>query len=136
MDSPDKTEQIDIVRLLHGKSILVVDDEEMNWLLYKYTLEETNVHLIWARTGQDAIDIMKSENSVDLILMDMKMPILDGFNTTQQIREINTKVPIIAQTAYAMPKEIKKCFDAGCSDHISKPINFDELYRLFSKHFC
>ncbi len=136
MDSPDKTEQIDIVRLLHGKSILVVDDEEMNWLLYKYTLEETNVHLIWARTGQDAIDIMKSENSVDMILMDMKMPILDGFNTTQQIREINTKVPIIAQTAYAMPKEIKKCFDAGCNDHISKPINFDELYRLFSKHFC
>lgn len=135
MDSLDNTKQIEVVKLLQGKIILVVDDEEMNWLLYKYTLEETNAQLIWARTGYDAINIMKSEKSVDLILMDMKMPILDGFNTTQQIREINKKVPIIAQTAYAMPKEIKKCFDVGCSDHISKPINFDELYRLFAKHF-
>lgn len=136
MDSLDNTDQIEIEELLQGKIILIVDDEEMNWLLYKYTLEETNAQLMWARTGNDAIDIMKSEKSVDLILMDMKMPVLDGFNTTQLIRKINKKVPIIAQTAYAMPKEIKKCFDAGCSDHISKPINFAELYRLFAKYFC
>ncbi len=129
------TDQVEIEKLLQGKKILIVDDEEMNWLLYKYTLEEVNVQLVWAKTGYEAIDIINSDASIDLILMDMKMPILDGFETTEKIRDVNKNVPVIAQTAYAMPKEIKRCYDVGCSDHISKPINFPELYSLFAKHF-
>ncbi|HKJ78664.1 MAG TPA: response regulator, partial [Prolixibacteraceae bacterium] len=64
---------------------------------------------------------------LDLILMDLKMPKLDGINATKKIREFNKKIPIIAQTAYALAGDKEKALDAGCNDYISKPINKEEL---------
>lgn len=115
---------------LIDKTILIVDDEEYNWLLMKDLLEDLQVNLVWARVGQEAIDIVSSGTKIDLILMDMKMPFLNGFDTTKEIKKINSAIPVIAQTAFCMPEEKEKCFSCGCNGYISKPINFDELLTL------
>ena len=117
-------------KYLTDKTILVVDDEEYNWLLMKDLLEDFEVNVVWARVGQEAIDIVTSGIKIDLILMDMKMPFLDGFDTTKEIKKLNSSIPIIAQTAFCMPEERERCFSCGCEAYISKPINLDELLTL------
>ena len=117
-----------------GKKILIVDDEEFNWLLIKDALEDTMVTVSWARVGQEAIDLVLAGEHYDIILMDMKMPVLDGFETTLQIKKINPEIPVIAQTAYAMPEERNKCMEVGCDDYISKPISLDELLKVIKKY--
>ncbi|MBN2612270.1 MAG: response regulator [Bacteroidales bacterium] len=117
-----------------GKKILVVDDEEINWLLIKDIFEDTNANMRWARVGQEAIDLVASGEHYDLILMDMKMPILDGFDTTREIKKINRDIPVIAQTAYAMPEERIKCTQAGCDNYLSKPIEMNVLLNMVNRY--
>ena len=117
---------------LKNKTILIVDDEENGWLYLKNLLAVTGANLIWARVGQEAIDIVASGKKIDLILMDMNMPFVDGYEATKQIKKINKNIPVIAQTAYAQPKEKAKSLEAGCDGHLSKPINFRELLKLAS----
>ena len=117
-----------------GKKILIVDDEEFNWLLIKDALEETRVTVTWARVGQEAVDLVAAGEHYDLILMDMKMPVLDGFETTVLIKKINPEIPVIAQTAYAMPDERNKCMEVGCDDYLSKPISMEELLKTIKKY--
>ena len=126
---------MDISDDFKGKKILVVDDEEFNWLLIKDALEETRVTITWARVGQEAVDLVAAGEHYDIILMDMKMPVLDGFETTRQIKKINPKIPVIAQTAYAMPKEKKQCMEVGCDDYLCKPIGMEELLKTIRKYF-
>lgn len=118
-----------------GKRILIVDDEEFNWLLIKDALEETQATVSWARVGQEAVDLVAAGEHYDIILMDMKMPVLDGFETTLQIKKINPKIPVIAQTAYSMPSERNKCMEVGCDDYLSKPISMEELLKTIRKYF-
>ncbi len=115
---------------LVDKTIMIVDDEEYNWLLMKDRLEDYQVNLVWARVGQEAIDIVRAGSKIDLILMDMKMPFLDGYDTTREIKKINASIPVIAQTAFCMPEEKEKCFECGCNGYISKPIILHELLTL------
>jgi CheY-like chemotaxis protein len=110
-----------------GKTILVVDDEEFNWLLFKDSLDDIGAEFIWARVAQEAIDIVASGRKIDLVLMDIKMPVKDGYTATREIKSMNTLIPVIAQTAYAHPDEYSNCINAGCDDYISKPIDFREL---------
>ena len=117
-----------------GKKILIVEDEEVNYLLVKDILEDTNADVSWAQVGQQAIDLVQESNNYDLILMDLKMPILDGIDTTREIRKRNQDVPIIAHTAYTMPEEQIRCKEAGCNDYISKPIIITELFRILDNH--
>jgi CheY-like chemotaxis protein len=116
------------------KKILVVDDEELNFLMIKDALEDTRAVVTWARVGQEAVDLVEAGEHYDLILMDMNMPVLDGFETTALIRKINNNVPVIAQTAYARPEERIKCMEAGCDDYLSKPVGIDELLETISKY--
>ena len=118
----------------HGKKILVVDDEEINWLLIKDVLVDTNAILSWARVGQEAIDLIAAGEQYDLILMDMKMPFLDGFETTIEIKKINKNIPVIAQTAFAMPEEQIKCKEAGCDNYLSKPIAMSDLLEMINRY--
>ncbi|NJM16224.1 MAG: response regulator, partial [Bacteroidales bacterium] len=76
-----------------------------------------------------AVDICKSINKIDLILMDIKMPLLNGYDATKQIKEINPNIPIIAQTAFSMKNDRIKCIQAGCDDYISKPIDIERLFN-------
>jgi two-component system cell cycle response regulator DivK len=111
-------------------TIMIVDDEENNWLFMLDALRPSKANLIWARVGQEAIDIVESGKKIDVILMDMKMPIVDGYETTRAIKKINNTIPIIAQTAYAQPKEKSRCLEAGCDAYISKPIIINRLIKL------
>lgn len=115
---------------LKNITIMIVDDEENNWIFMLDALRPSNANLIWARVGQEAIDIVKSGKKIDVILMDMKMPIMDGYETTMAIKKINSTIPIIAQTAYAQPKEKARCLEAGCDAYISKPIIINRLIKL------
>ena len=121
------------MEILNGKTIMVVDDEEFNWLLFKSTLDDIRADFVWARVAQEAIDIVASGRRIDLVLMDIKMPIKDGYQATREIKEINVSLPVIAQTAYCSNEEMHRCHEAGCDDYITKPIDFDELRQKMAK---
>jgi CheY-like chemotaxis protein len=118
----------------HDKKILVVDDEELNFLMIKDALEDSCVNVTWARVGQEAIDLVESGEQYDIILMDMSMPVLDGYETTARIKKINSSIPVIAQTAYSQPEDEAKCMEAGCDDYLSKPVSIGELLEKIIKH--
>jgi CheY-like chemotaxis protein len=114
--------------------ILVVDDDEASHLFLKEALQESNNEVIHASTGVEAIEACRNNPRIDLVLMDIRMPEMDGYEATRQIRLFNTEVIIIAQTAYAFAVDIEKAIEAGCNDYISKPINMTLLHELIKKH--
>ncbi len=116
-----------------GKTILVAEDEEDNFRYLEVALSISNASLIWARNGQEAVDIIKSSQLVDLVLMDIKMPMMDGYEATRRIKRINPNIPIIAQTAYAMSEEREKSIIIGCDDYIAKPINYEDLLSTVNR---
>jgi CheY-like chemotaxis protein len=110
------------------KKILVAEDVDSNFKLIKYFLGSTGFEIIRALNGKEAVDICLSDRRIDLILMDIKMPVMDGYTAVKIIRENGINIPIIAQTAYAEDKE--KAFEIGCSDFISKPFDKKGLLRV------
>lgn len=116
------------------KKILIAEDEETNYLFVEAILEDTNAQLIWAKNGVDAVEKFNENMDIDLILMDIKMPEMDGLTATKQIREVNNNIPIIAQTAYAMSEDKNKCLNAGCNDYLTKPINHRLLLATIEKY--
>jgi PAS domain S-box-containing protein len=116
-----------------SKQILVAEDEESNYFLLSRILKKTGVNLLWARNGIEAIDLFKA-NQVDLVLMDIRMPVMDGYEATNAIKNINKNLPVIAQTAYALKGEREKSLTAGCDNYISKPIDSRELIAVLGKY--
>jgi two-component system, cell cycle response regulator DivK len=108
------------------KNILVAEDEEFNRIFLGELLSDTNSKIYWALDGLQAVEYFKKYD-FDLILMDIKMPRLGGIEATRQIRSMNSDVPIIAQTAFAMEDEEMKYKDQGFNDFIKKPINISEF---------
>lgn len=107
--------------------VLVVEDERLNYLFLKKILEKTGADIIYTSNGIDAIKAVKENPDIDLILMDLKMPKIDGYEATRQIRSFQKKVPIIAVSAYAMGGEAEKAIEAGCNDYIAKPFEVETL---------
>lgn len=121
--------------ILKGKRILVVEDEEMNWHLIRDILEIYDAECTWADLGQKAIDLVTEGNEYDAVLMDINMPFMNGFEATRKLKEIKPLLPVMAQTAFALDEEIRKCYDAGCNLHICKPYSVSELSNQLSKLF-
>lgn len=118
-----------------GKTLLVAEDEEINYSLIHEILKETEVNILHASNGKEAINILlNQQNKIDLILMDIKMPVMNGYDTIHAIRNLNTDIPIIAQSAYAMRDEIQKCISLGCNDYITKPISAKEFINCIGKY--
>ncbi len=117
-----------------GKVILVAEDEEINYLFLEEVLSRTGARVIWAKNGFEAIQ-KYNENEVDLILMDLKMPEMNGYESMQQIKDSKGKTKIIAQTAFAMSGEREEILEAGFDGYISKPIKISELLKLLEKNF-
>jgi signal transduction histidine kinase/CheY-like chemotaxis protein len=111
-----------------GKTILIAEDSESNFQLYVAVFQMTGVNFIRAVDGQDAIEKLKEHPEVELVLMDIRMPIMDGLEATRRIREFNRNIPIIAQTAYAEEEDREKAMNAGCSDYQLKPVNMGLLF--------
>lgn len=116
-----------------NKVVLIVDDEEVNAMFLDAVFHGTSAQLIFAKNGREAIDLCKSITKIDLILMDLKMPVLNGLKATKEIRKFNSKIPIIAQTALASEKDTHSCEEAGCDEVITKPIDVEELLGLANK---
>lgn len=130
----DKKQKIDNLDL-YGKKILLVEDVEFNIKLLKSYLDPTRATIITAENGNDAlIKYNEYKESIDLILMDIQIPEMDGNEVTQIIRTIDDRVPIIAQTAYAIREEIDQIMQSGFNDLIKKPIRKDELLEIISKY--
>ena len=115
--------------------ILIAEDDEPSQMLLSTIVEAYASEIFIANDGLEAVEIYKNNPDIDLILMDIQMPKINGYEATQQIRQLNKKVIIIAQTAYALSFDRQKGINAGCSDYISKPILKDELTALIRKYF-
>jgi len=114
--------------------ILIVEDDEVSYSLLKRTIQKIGKEVFHAITGVQAIEACRSNPDFDLILMDIRLPIMDGNEATRQIRQFNKDVIIIAQTAYGFSSDCEKALKAGCNDYITKPINKTLLYELIKKH--
>ncbi|MCD6092258.1 MAG: response regulator [Bacteroidales bacterium] len=117
-----------------NKTILIVEDVNHNYKFLFHALKPSNAIVIWAKNGKEAYDICKSDSKIDLILMDINMPIMNGYKSTRLIKGLNKNIPIITQTAYAFAGEREKSFAAGCDEYILKPIHVKELLAIMSKY--
>ena len=117
-------------------TILIVEDEEINYLYLEILLRKFDLNLktIHAKHGKEAVEICKENDRINMILMDIKMPIMNGFEATKLIKEFKPNLPIIAQTAYTSEEDREKVFSAGCDDFMSKPINKEILKEIIYKH--
>jgi len=116
--------------------ILVAEDEKIARLLLKTVLQKNVKEIIYVENGVEAVETVRQNRDIDLILMDMKMPKMDGYEATRQIRAFNKEVPIIAQTAFAIVGDREKALLSGCNDYVSKPVKKDELLQKINKVLC
>jgi len=131
----NSTEKINLKNLdWSKKTILLVEDEDANHIFIASALEKTRVKLLWAKDGREAIDMVHDHPNIDLILMDIRMPELDGYEATRQIKAFKPNIPIVAQTAYVMSNEKGKVLQAGCDDLIVKPIRLKVLLTVCAKY--
>lgn len=115
-----------------GKNILIAEDENSNFELLKATLLRTNANVIWVKNGKEAVDFCRTNDSIDLVLMDIRMPEMNGYEATEVIKARNPHLPVVSLTAYAMADDREKSISAGCDDYISKPIKPNELIEKIS----
>ncbi len=116
------------------KTILIVEDDLIARIYLEKTLRDL-AQLIFVKNGKDAVETVKADPSVNLVLMDMKMPVKTGFEATAEIKDIRPELPVIAQTALAFPQDKKRAREAGCDDFISKPIEVDILFEKLTRFF-
>ncbi len=115
--------------------ILIVEDDESSEMLLEIMVENITKKIIKAKTGLEAMEAYKNNPDIDLIMMDIQLPKMNGYEVTRQIRKLNKEVIIIAQTAYGFSDDKEKAIKAGCNDYISKPIKQDDLFVLIQKYF-
>jgi len=124
------TQDLDYSTLLSGKKVLVAEDNYVNQILIEHVLKTIGIEVCLVNNGKEAITALQQDPNVDLILMDLQMPLMDGYESTDFIRnELKIQIPVIAMTATAMKGEMEKCLDAGMTDYISKPFEFVDLYK-------
>lgn len=116
-----------------GKTILIAEDVVENFLFLKNALGKTHANILWAKNGEEAIKIFHDSSKIDVILMDIKMPVINGYDAAKKIKEDKPDQIIVAQTAYARPQEKFKFYDENFDDYISKPIDRFELFRILQK---
>jgi two-component system chemotaxis sensor kinase CheA len=132
LETDDVRKQFHDNESLLNKKILVVDDDIRNIYALITALERYQVNVIYAENGREGIEVLQENSDIELILMDIMMPEMDGFEAIKLIRKIPEfeKLPIIALTAKAMKNDREKCIEAGASDYISKPVNLEQLFSI------
>ncbi len=115
-----------------GKTILIAEDEESNYRYLEIILSKTQANIKHAKNGIDAVEICNN-NKIDMVLMDIRMPLMDGLEATRQIREFKKEMPIIALTAYAMNNNKEMSLKAGCNAYMSKPVRKPDLLGMLNK---
>jgi signal transduction histidine kinase/CheY-like chemotaxis protein len=119
---------------LNKLTILVAEDDEINYLYIKEILRGSGAEILHAVNGKEAVEICKNNNNIGMLLIDIKMPVMNGYEAIKQIRVLRPLLPIIAQTAFALSDDMLKAFNAGSNDYISKPFKKEQLLAMITKH--
>ncbi len=115
--------------------IVIVEDVESNFLYLNAVLNKIKAKIFWAKNGKEAVDICLDGNEpIDLVLMDLQMPEMNGYEAAQEIKKIKPDLPVIAQTAFAMSDDRDKALEAGCDDYLAKPIKSKDLLDMVQKY--
>ncbi len=115
--------------------ILLVEDDAEAQLFFKAIFRATLVKIVTVSSGEQAIEEVKNTAEIDLILMDIRLPGIDGIEASRHIKEIRPEIPIVVQTAYALGNERQQAINAGCSDYVTKPIQVDTLFQKIEDIF-
>lgn len=126
------TDGSDDSKILNDVNVLVAEDEEMNFFFLEEVLISFGAKVLWAKNGEEAVEYVKSDD-IKVILMDIKMPKIDGYEATKIVKEIDQDIIVIAQTAYAMADEKEKSFEKGCDYYLTKPIDLKDFKNVLKK---
>ncbi len=127
----EQKKEVDTIRNRYNFSnltILIAEDEDLNFKVLETCLSQTKATIIRANDGKSAVEICQNQK-IDIVLMDIQLPGMDGYEATQQIKKLNNRIPVIAQTSFALKGEKERCLQAGCDDFITKPLNIEALLR-------
>ncbi|MBF0588331.1 MAG: response regulator [Magnetococcales bacterium] len=132
---PDKTLQKDLIQHVAGARVLLVEDNLINQKVAQEILQNLGIEVSIANHGQEALEIMAVSDPYDLLLMDVQMPVMDGYQATRAIRadELFQDIPIVAMTAHALIGDRQRCLSSGMDDYVTKPIDLDQLYSALMK---
>ncbi|HAH23753.1 MAG TPA: response regulator [Prolixibacteraceae bacterium] len=117
-----------------SKTILIVEDEEVSRFFFEKALKKTQANLFFVNDGIEAVNMINENTEIDVVLMDIRLPRMNGFEATSKIKEINPEMPIIIQTAYEMSSAKEEAIQCGCNEFITKPIKLQTLLALLQKH--
>jgi hypothetical protein len=129
-------ELTDLIYSWEGKTVLIVEDNETSNIYFEAALRKTKANLIWAKNGLDAVEIVKKTERIDLILMDINMPKMDGIEATRIIKSLYPDIVIVVQTAFILSGEERLCQDAGCDEFITKPIRLKYLLDTINRYLA
>lgn len=118
-----------------GRTILIVEDDEANYLYFKSLLKKTGAKLVWEKNGHEALKAIRENPQIDLILMDVLIPFINGIDVTREIRKQKNTVPVIIITAYTSKEIRQNSFMAGCNEFLTKPVLPNDLLKIISKYF-
>ncbi len=117
-----------------GKTILIAEDDEMSRFYFEKALKKTRANLFFVKDGIEAIEMLKENLEIDLVLMDIRLPRMDGLEATFKIKELNPELPVIIQTAFSMQSVQDDARKSGCDEFITKPIKIETLLIILQKH--
>lgn len=118
----------------YSKTILIAEDDDVSYTYLEILLSEENCRILRAFDGKETIEMVRNNPEIDLVLMDLKMPEINGIEATYEIRKFNTHIPIIAQTAYVFESDRIEALNAGCNDYFSKPIRKHIFLKRMEKY--
>lgn len=118
-----------------GRTILIAEDIDFSFLYIEAVLRRTGARVLWAQNGREAIEMVKVNPGIDIALMDIHMPIMNGYDATREIMKIRPDLPVIAQTAFVLPDDVKACYAAGCAGYLAKPIRREQLLNTLTDYF-
>jgi len=124
----------DTARQKRKRTVLLVEDHKYNLLVLKKMLERLGINVIPAENGKIAVEICRNTNDLDLVLMDLKMPVMDGYHAMMEIKKIRPGIKVIAETAYALAGDDKKILASGFDDYLAKPITKESLEAVLDKN--
>jgi PAS domain S-box-containing protein len=123
------------IELGRSRTLLIAEDEEFNYLLLDQILSGYNLNLIRVENGAEAVHTCKTNPDIDMVIMDVKMPVMDGYEATRLIKQFRPELPVIMQTAYSRESDREKAFQNGCDGYLSKPLAIGQFLELLKKHF-
>jgi len=122
------------IRSWENKKVLIAEDDHSNYYFLFEALKDTGLEILWSKDGEETLEIFRSHKDIDVVLMDINMPLINGYECTKVIKQERPDLPVIAQTAYAMSGEREVSRAAGCDDYLAKPIKVNELLDALAKH--